>query len=295
MACLSTSLEDVVKKADGAREQIEKLQQGLEKTDVLNRQRFKEKREEFFKNVGLNDVEPADVNFNIKVEFASEFSLDKIIPAVKAAIDTAVGLYGGVNPISDKTQKAFSDLVVAIGECAKFSSEAASSLSFATNRLSPGIFVSLYATSNSIKDANMFNKKAVTATMYYYQLSKSVKDIEIDMVREATVMYAQKVIDMNKRILELADQLALGQITYEIFVERTETIRKAIGLMRPTLASLKNESPKYNALVANLAEREIEKAATILKPSNADAMKKINRLIDTDKLIKEYNDELMRL
>jgi hypothetical protein len=292
MACFSTSLEEVVQKSEAARAQVENLQKGLDKSDSTNKQFFDKKRNEFFTNAGLNDVANGEISHNIKVEFASEFSLDKVIPVVKAAIDTAVAIYSGGAPIAPNTQKAFSDLVVAIGECAKFSSNATSSMSFATNRLSPGLFVSLYAASVSIEDKNMFGKKAVTATMYYYQLSKSNKDIEVDMMRELTLMYAEGVINLNKKILALAEQVADGTISMDIFKERRETIRALINDLKPSLASYKNGNPKYRELVANMVNKA--RVSTSMLASYKTKSKSIVEAekspMNLEEVIEEYNN-----
>lgn len=296
MACLSTSLEAVVKKSEAARAQVENLQKGLEISDTTNKQYFDKKRKDFFENVGLDDVTNGEIAHNIKVEFASEFSLDKIIPVVKASIEAAVAIYGGGKPIGANTQKAFSDLIVAIGECAKFSSSATSSMSFATNRLSPGLFVSLYAASVSIEDRNLFGKKAVTATMYYYQLSKSNKDIEIDNLRELTLLYAEGVINLNKKILELGYQLAEGSITAEMFNERRETIRTLINEMKLSLTNYKNENPKYQGLVQKLVEKEILEVDET-KNERFEIKELINQNPDSInwKLAYEFNENLMEL
>lgn len=291
MACFSTSLEQVVQKSEAARAQVENLQKGLDKSDSTNKQFFDKKRNEFFTNAGLDDVTNGEISHNIKVEFATEFSLDKVIPVVKAAIEAAVAIYSGGTPIGPNTQKAFSDLVVAIGECAKFSSNATSSMSFATNRLSPGLFVSLYAASVSIEDKNMFGKKAVTATMYYYQLSKSNKDIEVDMMRELTLMYAEGVINLNKKILELADQVADGSISIDVFKQRRETIKELINEMKPSLATYKKGNPKYQELVANMVKKEkLSISALTSQKSKSKEIINADETISLEELVKEYND-----
>lgn len=296
MACFSISLEEVVKKSEAARTEVDNLQKGLDKSDSTNKQYFDKKRNEFFSNAGLDDVTNGEISHNIKVEFASEFSLDKVIPVVKAAVDAAVAIYSGGKPIGANTQKAFSDLIVAIGECAKFSSSATSSMSFATNRLSPGLFVSLYAASVSIEDKNMFGKKAVTATMYYYQLSKSNKDIEVDMMRELTLLYAEGVINLNKKILSLAGQVAEGDITIEVFNERRETIKALINDMKPSLATYKNENSKYLELVAKMVEKEkIVVNVTKGEKVNIKGITNNNEVSVSFELIKEYNDSLTEL
>ncbi len=295
MACFSTSLEEVVKKSDAARVQVENLQKGLDKSDASNKQIFEKKRDEFFKNVGLDDVKNGQISHNIKVEFASEFSLEKIIPVVKAAIDAAVAVYSGGKPIGGNTQKAFSDLVVSIGECAKFSSKATSSMSFATNRLSPGLFVSLYAASVTIEDSNMFGKKAVTATMYYYQLSQSNKDIEVDMTRELLLMYAESVISLNRRILELADQVSKKEISIEDFDERKATIRALINDLKPVVANYKKANPIYSDSLHQMVNKRRENTHLASFEELKSKRKNVVQPIEIEKLIKEYNDTLTDL
>lgn len=290
MACLSTSLEEVVKNSEAARKQVENLQKGLEDSNSINKKIFEDKRDEFFKNAGLDDITNGEVSQNIKVEFASEFSLEKVIPVVKAAIEAAVALYAGTTPVTGETKKAFSDLVVAIGECAKFSSSAVSSMSFASNRLSPGLFVSLYASSVNIKDTNMFGGKAVTATMYYYQLSKSNKDIEVDMKRVLMQMYAEGVISLNKKIIALGILYADGGITEDVYKERKKTIESIIKDMKPSLASYLNQNLQYREQFSNMLSQEKIHANLLFSDLKSKNLESGSPLLSVEKLSKEYND-----
>jgi hypothetical protein len=290
MACLSTSLEEVVKNSEAARKQVENLQKGLEDSNSINKKIFEDKRDEFFKNAGLDDITNGEVSQNIKVEFASEFSLEKVIPVVKAAIEAAVALYAGTTPVTGETKKAFSDLVVAIGECAKFSSSAVSSMSFASNRLSPGLFVSLYASSVNIKDTNMFGGKAVTATMYYYQLSKSNKDIEVDMKRVLMQMYAEGVISLNKKIIALGILYADGGITEDVYKERKKTIESIIKDMKPSLASYLNQNLQYREQFSNMLSQEKINANLLFSDLKSKNLESGSPLLSVEKLSKEYND-----
>lgn len=290
MACLSTSLEEVVKNSEAARKQVENLQKGLEDSNSINKKIFEDKRDEFFKNAGLDDITNGEVSQNIKVEFASEFSLEKVIPVVKAAIEAAVALYAGTTPVTGETKKAFSDLVVAIGECAKFSSSAVSSMSFASNRLSPGLFVSLYASSVNIKDANMFGGKAVTATMYYYQLSKSNKDIAVDMKRVLMQMYAEGVISLNKKIIALGILYADGGITEDVYKERKKTIESIIKDMKPSLASYLNQNLQYREQFSNMLSQEKINANLLFSDLKSKNLESGSPLLSVEKLSKEYND-----
>jgi hypothetical protein len=289
MACLSTSLEEVVKNSEAARKQVENLQKGLEDSNSINKKIFEDKRDEFFKNAGLDDITNGEVSQNIKVEFASEFSLEKVIPVVKAAIEAAVALYAGTTPVTGETKKAFSDLVVAIGECAKFSSSAVSSMSFASNRLSPGLFVSLYASSVNIKDTNMFGGKAVTATMYYYQLSKSNKDIAVDMKRVLMQMYAEGVISLNKKIIALGILYADGGITEDVYKERKKTIESIIKDMKPSLSSYLNQNLQYREQFSNMLSQEKINANLLFSDLKSKNLESGSPLLSVEKLSKEYN------
>lgn len=182
MACRTPSVERVVDETTKAKEQIDKLQAMIESQAEENKTKFFAQIDTHLSSAGITDAREIGYNYGIKTEYTSEFSLDKIAAVVTSSLHAvkAVTAPAITNPaISPAAIDAYVNVVNTIAEAAKSSSTAAASVSFSMNRLSPGMFAFLFASSMNIKDDKTFGKEAVTTTAIYYRFVQSIQDLKL--------------------------------------------------------------------------------------------------------------------
>lgn len=181
MACRTPSVERVVDRTAKAKEQIDKLQAMIEGQAEVNKTKFFAQIDTHLRSAEITDAREIGYNYGIKTEYISEFSLDKIAAVVTASLQTvkAVTTPAITNPaMSPAAIDAYVNVVNTVAEAAKSSSTAAASVSFSMNRLSPGMFAFLFASSMNIQDDETFGKEAVTTTAIYYRLVQSIQDLQ---------------------------------------------------------------------------------------------------------------------
>ena len=258
MSCRSAKIEEVVNDATAAVAQIEKLESLIKsETDQRNAE-FNKRINEFLVSSGIDDESSEAETDYIKVEYASEFSLDRITNVVKesleAASTTAVAVNTGGLLSSDATS-AYSDVVVAIGEAAKSTSSSATNGSFSATRLAPGILAFVYATSSTIKEVQTFGTEAITATAIHYKLLTSRKDYAkyqeegVGKLRIAAALKAYK--DFIELQAKLIVRLSNGQITFEEYLIIDEKYASKAESLRMVVKSA----------IDDFAQPEIEKGA----------------------------------
>ncbi|MGB3468617.1 MAG: hypothetical protein WBA74_25255, partial [Cyclobacteriaceae bacterium] len=165
--CRTAKIEEVVDDATAALDQIEQLEKQIKSQEKEREQEFLKRIDEFLNLSGIDDEKFLQKNTYIKVEYASEFSLDKIVSVVESALKAAAKSAVITSPaalLTNDITDSYSEVVVSIGEAAKSSSYTASNGSFSATRLAPGIVAFVYTTSSTIREIQTFGTEAITAT-----------------------------------------------------------------------------------------------------------------------------------
>ncbi|ROI00636.1 hypothetical protein [Chryseobacterium daecheongense] len=225
MACRTASVERVADKTVKAKEQIDKLQSMIESQESANKARFYKQIDEHLASAKLTDAREISYTSNIKTEYTSEFSLDRIAGVVTMALKAAKAATNPAYPqapTSPEAIDAYADVVNSIAEAAKSSSSSAASMAFSMNRLSPGTIAFLYASSINIQDDETFGSEAVTTTAIYYRLMESPRDVELSAALDATRIRVAADLETYKKFIvlqaALVDSLAAGKITFEAYL-----------------------------------------------------------------------------
>lgn len=246
MACRTPSVERVVDKTAKAKEQIDKLEAMIKSQEAANKLNFFNQIDAHLASSNLSDARQIDYNSYIKTEYTSEFSLDKIAEVVTSSLNAAKTLTNPAitNPaMSPAAIDAYVDVVNTIAEAAKSSSTAAASVSFSMNRISPGMFAFLFASSMNIQDNETFGMEAVTTTAIYYRLVQSIQDLklqgEFDAAKIEIELNLQSFRKFKTLQVALIDQLGNNQIdigTYEkldaFYSKKVEELRSKMGTTR---------------------------------------------------------------
>jgi hypothetical protein len=246
MACRTPSVERVVDKTARAKEQIDKLEGIIKSQEAANKLNFFNQIDEHLASANLSDARQIDYNSYIKTEYTSEFSLDKIAEVVTSSLNAAKALTNPAitNPaISPAAIDAYVNVVNTIAEAAKSSSTAAASVSFSMNRISPGMFAFLFATSMNIQDDETFGKEAVTTTCIFYRLVQSIQDLklqgEFDAAKIEIELNLQSFRKFKTLQVALIDQLGNNQIDIDtymkldaLYAKKVEELKSKMGVTR---------------------------------------------------------------
>lgn len=232
MTCRTASVERVADKTVKAKEQIDKLLATLKNDEATTKQDFFSQIDEHLKSGNIGDGRQILFNSDIKVEYTSEFSLDKIasvitkaLDAVAAAKDPAVASPA----MSKEALAAYADLVNSVAEAAKTSSTASGSLAFSMTRVSPGLFSFLRASSVNIKDDETFGTEAVTATTVFYRFMQSIDDIKNEAKFIGALISYDTLLRLKRVQAALVDQLASGEITVDVWMAKDAAMAKAVA------------------------------------------------------------------
>lgn len=223
MACKSGSVQTAADKTVAAKQQVDKLTGMLEAQEGKDKDKFYTQIAQHLGTANIGDAREISYNSAVKVEYTSEFSLDKIAAVVTSALKT-------LGTVTDpKVQKpalskeaidSYTDVVNTVAEAAKSSCSSASSLSFSMNRLSPGLYAFLYATSVNIKDEDTFGSEAITATAIYYRFMESIDDIKSEAAFGAATIDAASYQQMKALQAALVDDLASGKIDIDVWTKK---------------------------------------------------------------------------
>lgn len=238
MTCTSGSVQSVADKTVAAKNQIDKLQTMIQAQEAGNKTRFYAEIEGHLKDAGVTDARELSYNSDIKTEYTSEFSLDKIAAVVTkslTAIAAAQDPLAKKPAMSPEAIQAYADVVNTVAEAAKSSSTASASLSFSMNRLSPGLFAFLYASSINIKDVDTFGSEAVTTTAIYYRFMQSIDDVKSEASFGAAVIDAKNYLDMKTIQAALTDDLANGKIDIDEWMKKDAQYSDAVSRIKARL------------------------------------------------------------
>jgi hypothetical protein len=231
MACTSGSVQSVADKTVAAKEQIDKLQQMIESQSEDFRTKFFSEIDSHLSASRVGDARELAYNSDVKTEYTSEFSLDKIaavvtkaLKAVAAAQDPAAK----APALSPDAIAAYTDVVNTVAEAAKSSSTSSASLSFSMTRLSPGLFAFLSASSINIKDEDTFGSEAITTTAIYYRFMQSIDDINNEAKFGEAQIDASNLLNMKNLQAALTDQLAAGTIDLDTWSTKDDKYSEAV-------------------------------------------------------------------
>lgn len=177
---LSPKVDRAARKSEKAADSIRKLELSVQNQAKTQRDDFFSQINEALGRMGITDAEEFTYDIQVKTEYSSEISLDKIANAVTAALKAVAAQADPTDPapaMSPDAIEAYSGLVAAIAEAAKSGSRTAGSLTFSSTRLSPGFLAFLYSSSQSLTDEAMFGKETVTSTAVFHRIMRSKEDI----------------------------------------------------------------------------------------------------------------------
>ncbi len=253
MACTSGSVKTVADKTVTAADQIKKLETMVKGQSAAKLKEFESKISKSFTAANITDGRLIKEGEEIKTEYTSEFSLDKIAAVVNSALKAAVAATDPKVPnpaMSPAAITAYTDLVNTVAEAAKSSSTSAASMSYSMNRLSPGVFAFLYATSVSITDKDTFGTEAVTTTSIYFRLYQSIDDLKNETAFGVAVIESANLLNMKRLQAGLTDRLASGEISVDIWMKLDASYQTAIDKIQARLDEAEFKSKGIHAVVS---------------------------------------------
>lgn len=270
MACRTASVQRVADKTTDAADQIAKLQTMIEAQNETNKASFYLKLNQHLADAKVKDGREIGFNSAIKTEYTSEFSLDKIAEVVVAALKSAAAVTSSTVPnpaMSPAAIEAYTDVVNTVAEAAKSSSTSSASMSFSMNRLSPGMFAFLSASSISIKEEETFGTEAVTTTAIYYLFIQSIDDVKSEAKFGAALIDSENLLKMKKLQAALTDELALDKIDIDTWMKKDDAYSGAINKIQARLNAAGFDSVSTRDLMAeksiatNLATQQLVSAS----------------------------------
>jgi len=254
MACRSGSVKRVADKTVAAKSEIEKLQAMIREQENDNKTRFFQNIDSHLADARVTDAREISYSSDIKTEYTSEFSLDKIAGVVTAALKALAESQKaeGASPpaISPGAIAAYTDVVNTVAEAAKSSSTASVSLSFSMNRLAPGLFAFLHASSVNIEDKETFGTEAVTSTAIYYRFMQSIDDVKNEAKYGLAVIAARGLLDAKKLQAGLMDRVASGEIDVDTWMKLDDQYSLMVKRWQDELDKIKFDSDKTFVLTA---------------------------------------------
>ncbi|TIH18523.1 hypothetical protein D0S45_04715 [Marinifilum sp. JC120] len=238
MTCISGSVQDVIVSTASARDSIMELENQLVDSAADTKKAFYSLIDSHLQDAGIGDATEVEYNSAIKVEYTSEFSLAKIAGVVTSSLKAlmiSIALSAGYPVTTPAAIAAYVDVVNAVAEAAKSSSNAAASLSFSMNRLSKGMFAFLYARSVSINDVDVFGSEAVTSTAIYYRFMQSIDAIKVSAKYDAAIIDANNLLKMKTLQAALIDDVAEGKLSLEEWVKKDTLYSKVIDTIMKRL------------------------------------------------------------
>lgn len=263
MGCRTPSVQRAANKTAKAMEAVKGLEDKLKGQSEEVKKIFEGMIQEHMEKAKINDGREIEYNQAIKVEYTQEFSLDAITKVVIEALNTVKTLTDPQvkNPAtSPEAIECYKDVVVSVAEAAKSSSKTATSLNFSMNRLSPGLYAFLYATSTNIQDKETFGTETVTATAIYYAMYQSIQDVQQEANYELAHMEKANLLKMKTLQAGLTDDLGNGALTIEQWTAKDAAYEKACETIEKRLKDLDWDSHTENTqpIPHNLVESHLK-------------------------------------
>ena len=270
MTCNSGSVETVANKTTLARQQIDKLQEMLLSQESEHKERFLSLINDSLKKANISDGRQILFNSDIKTEYSSEFSLDKIANVIIQALNAAAKATDTSVPnptMSPEALAAYGDLVNSVAESAKSSSQASATLSYSMTRISSGLFSFLYATSVNIQDEDTFGSEAVCSTALYYSLIQSIDDLKNQSEFSLAIIDSQSLIKMKKLQSALIDDLSNEVINIDTWSSKDTAYSIAVQRIQDRLNKHQFNSDKPPLLRSSntFMQHEISESSLLAK------------------------------
>ena len=243
-ACRTAAVARVVENTKKAAQQVQLLEDALMGQVDEKKKYFMAKIAEFQAASKIMDARPILDNMDIKTEYTSEFSLDKITDVIVNALKVAAIAATAANPatpsiaLSPAAITAYTDLVNTVAEAAKSSSTSAASMSFSATRVATGIYAYLFAASTNIQDNETFGKEAVTTTAVFYQMIESIDAIRNEKTFELALIEADNLIKMKKLQAALTDDLVNGKIDDETYEKKDKRYSEFVNSIQARLDAI---------------------------------------------------------
>ncbi len=253
MACRTPSVQRAANKTTAAANAVTQLEAALRTKDAANKAEFFQNIDSHLADAKVTDAREVSYSSDVKTEYSSEFSLDKIAAVVTSALTALAKTQDPTNPkpaMSPEAIAAYTDVVNTVAEAAKSSSQSASSLSFSMNRIAPGSFAFLYATSVNITDKETFGSEAVTSTSIYYRFMQSIQDLKNEAKFGEAVIDARNLINMKTLQAALTDRLATGNITIDQWTDLDAKYSGAIATISQRLQAASFDTTSRLRLVS---------------------------------------------
>ncbi len=238
MTCTTGSVQKVADKTTEAKAQLDKLQDMIKAQDGANKASFLDTIKQNLTDAKVKDGRELSYASDIKTEYSSEFSLDKIANVITSALKAVAAAQDPLakSPaLTPAAIAAYVDVVNTVAEAAKSKSTASASLSFSMNRMSPGLFAFLSATTVEISDVDTFGTEAVATTAIYYRFMESINDVQNEAAFGAAVIDAKNYKNMKTLQAGLTDLLASGNITIEEWTKKDAAYQAAIDQIKARL------------------------------------------------------------
>ena len=214
---ISPSLERAASGSTDAEKEVDKLRRAIEQNAGQDKDKFEVMITNSLSAAKITDAVTISENFSIKTEYTSAIGIDKIAAVIIGALEVAILAQkpGTPNPAtSPEALSAYSGLVASVAEAAKSTSNASASLAYSMNRLAPGMYAFLYATSFVLKDEALFGTESVTSTGIFYKFIQSIDDIKNTAKFGEAVIDAESLLHWKTLQARLITRVELGEITF---------------------------------------------------------------------------------
>lgn len=242
----------------------------LKKLEALSVEKEVENKNLFFSKINnalntedVTDATQIDYHSEIITAFKSEVITEKIETIVTALIQSAnnnidasiVDLKTTTNDIN-----AYINMVSTIIEVSKSFSSSLNNLQFSMNRLSPGIFIFLFASSLQIKNEQLFGNDIVTTTNLHYTLMHSIDDVKNKANFDARMIDINSLIRLKALQAALLDDLANDIIEFETWQKLDRFYTKAILAIANRLGGNLTHLPFLRAIPISKEQSDINKS-----------------------------------
>ncbi|EIF0629162.1 hypothetical protein LFP87_004534 [Salmonella enterica] len=251
MACRSASVERVADKTVSARDQIEKLQKMIASQNDQHTNAFQNLIGNYYKSAKITDAKIIGQSSDVKTEYASEFSIDKMANVVIKVLEAAAAVKNPdvQNPAtSPEALKAYTNVVNSVAEAAKSKSSSAANLAFSATRIVPGIIAFLYAASVNLQDEETFGSETITTTAIYYQIVESINDLNSQAAFDVATIQYYSIVAMKKLQALQIQSLAKKEMTLQEWKDLNASYSQIIKEMQEELRAMSmDKSPVLGA------------------------------------------------
>lgn len=293
MACTAGSVKKVADNHVKAADEIKKLEDALKAQNDANKTMFFSEIDSHLASAKITDARQLEYASDMKIEYTSEFSLDKIAAVVVSVLKAAIAANNPTSPtpgMDKEAIEAYTMVVNTVAEAAKSNSQSSSSLSFSMSRLCPGMFAFLMAKSTNILDEDTFGSEAVTATSIFYRVMQSIDDIKNQAEWGLTVLDAKNLIAMKVLQLGLTKRLAEGGIDIDTWVDLDSKYEGLIQNLKDRLAEHGWEGSLDEKMTFTIINKSMDETITTLDKLRGMSLRHQNicRLIEQRISSKHY-------